>query len=319
MLMVTNPPPPTPPNQPDKQDVGRVIAQGLAAALIATATRQRQPGGGEKDRTFRLWLLGLVPIIFASLRLIIVARGDPETLRSLVQSLNITALVLATVLPLGATVVTWTFLLLLLSAVTRPQLPQNKEGRRVYLVLLVVFAVFVDCFAMTLIYGLINLAIFAAFILLTVSIRWSLTRPPPWPERAQKFARVSAQAWTLVFLLGPLLIWLGAIGMWLPQERLTVGATHIEPVYVLSYDDRWLKYMNGAHQVHIVPTKDVTSRETLGASGSTWRKTPFDLWQAWWTNRHHHEPAPPSSKTPTTSNAPTPTRTPAPPRWRSGP
>ena len=260
-----------------------------------------------------LWVLGLIPIILACLHLMIVARGNAETLRSLVQNLNITALVLATTLPLGSTILTWWFFFSFLVKVGRPK-PLRKPGWVLSITVLAIFVAFVDFFAMPLPYGAINLAIFAMLRVCVIAVAVTPALSRKFADRARKVGTGMARIWALVFLIGPLVIWLGFLGVWLPQKRLTVGATDIEPVYVLSYDDHWMKYMDGAHKVHVVPTKDVTSRDTLDISRSTWRKTPFDLWQEWRTSRSDHQPGAPSAPIPTTPPSPTPTPgTPKPP------
>ena len=46
--------------------------------------------------------LTLLAIGFVALRIVIVSRGDSDTMRALVQNLNVTAIVLAAILPLRA-------------------------------------------------------------------------------------------------------------------------------------------------------------------------------------------------------------------------
>lgn len=86
------------------------FGKGLGLGLGEVATQKTQAGksgsgGSHPERS--IWLWGtLIPVLLAATRLMVVSGGDPETLRSLVQNLNITALVLATVLPLASTVLT---------------------------------------------------------------------------------------------------------------------------------------------------------------------------------------------------------------------
>lgn len=63
--------------------------------------------GGKKKSDWKPppgWIWGLAPILFAAFKVLLVSHGDPEVLRALVQNLNVTALVLATVLPFGAVI-----------------------------------------------------------------------------------------------------------------------------------------------------------------------------------------------------------------------
>ncbi|BCO40577.1 hypothetical protein MINTM001_17160 [Mycobacterium paraintracellulare] len=249
----------------------------------------------------------------------VVSRGDAETLRSLVQNINVTSLVLGTILPLGSTALTWWLLLSLLVKITRPK-PQRKPNWVLSLIMLTVFVVFVDFFAMPLLYGVINLAIFVAFLVcivvlgLLVRVLSRTGAGPAGQPRLQKIMgrtqmanQFLARFWALVLFLGPLLIWLGFMGVWLPQERLKIGPAKVEPAYVISIDDRWTKYMDGAHKVHIVPTKDVIGRETVSKPG-TWRKTLLDLWHEWWDNDNKARPGAPG----TTTAVPTPPASPPP-------
>lgn len=86
----------------------------------ATAEQtQATPKDNEKRRPpsehLVLWLT-LMAISFAALRILIVSRGDSDTLRALVQNLNVTAIVLATILPLVTTVVWLAFVMVLMAA-----------------------------------------------------------------------------------------------------------------------------------------------------------------------------------------------------------
>jgi hypothetical protein len=290
-------PPPTP-GTPAKQDfkaafdnLGQSIKEGLTQW-------QKQKRREQTQSTLRPWLLGLIPVLAACLHLMIVADGDPETLRSLVQNLNVTALLLATALPLGSTAVTWLFLFVLVTTLNKPK-SERPESWQLSLSLVGVFAGFVDYFAMTVYYAAINFAVFALLVLFTFAPTWVSKLPPKAAERIQRILAASAKAWAYAFVLVPLLIWLGFLGVWLPKERITLGAEHIEPAYVLTYDDRWTKYMDGDHRVHIVATDDITGREIAKAPESIWRQTPNDLWRTWRTTTDRERPA-----SPTINNAP---------------
>ncbi|ORJ61798.1 hypothetical protein B5M45_08685 [Mycobacterium simiae] len=148
--------------------------------------------------------------------------------------------------------------------------------------LLLLFVGFIDFFAMPLRYILINLGCFVVLVSCMVGV--VLMRHFSHPA-AEKVNTGMAQAWAVMFVAAPLLFWLSS-GVWLPKERLTVAAKVKEPVYVLSYDERWVKYMDEDRVVHIVRTPEVTSRDAVGASKSVWYQTPSLLWQEW-RSRHH--------------------------------
>lgn len=271
---MVNGPRPQPPTPPDPEAAAKALA--VLGQQVINAFRKRQ-SGKEQDRAVSLWVLGLIPIIFACLHLMIVSRGDAQTLRSLVQNLNVTALVLAIILPLGSTILLWAFLFVFLTTITTTQ-AQRAQGWRTSTVLFVV-AAFVAFFAMPVDYGLVNFVILTMLIAFIVASRWTMKREGRWVAPARKFFKFSAFVWALVFFLGPLLIWLGFLGVWMPQERIATVGEVIEPAYVLAYDDHWMHYMDSAHKVHILPTHDIIRRELLAAPASVWRKTPYALWQ----------------------------------------
>jgi hypothetical protein len=297
--------PPQQPNQPDPQAVGKAIAQVGAHLLDAF---RRRPANGQNN-TVSPWLIGLIPVVFACLHLMIVSRGDAQTLRSLVQNLNVTALVLATVLPLGTTILVWAFLISLGLTMIKPK--GQRKARAQTTILLFTLATFIGFFAMPLLAAVVNLAILATLLSFAAVSRWA-NKKEGW-QPAKKFFAFSAFAWATALILVPLLIWLGFLGVWMPQERITLGATQvIEPAYVLSYDDHWTKYMDGSHKMHIVPTRDITCREVVDAPPtSRWGKTPYALWQGRHASSNSVRPTAPSCVIP--APAPRPgSATPAP-------
>lgn len=320
-----------PPRKPDPEAAAKALIE--LGTLLGNAFKKRQPSKPQKgqDRTLSLWALGLVPVVFACLHIMIVSRGDAQTLRSLVQNLNVTALVLAIVLPLGSTILLWVFLAVL-GATTQTPKDRRKNAWQTTIILGLITA-FVAFFAMPVHYLIVNAVILAIFLLFTLASRWTLTRTGWWVAPARKFFTASAFVWALIFLIGPLMIWLGFLGVWMPQERLSLTTGSLEPVYVLSEDERWTKYMDDDHKVHIVPTRDVKSRQMVASPTSSWRKPPYALWQDWsWEDtapiptapatappRQNSPtapaPAPTSASTPppapTASNSPPPTPAPA--------
>lgn len=321
--MAAMPPPAPPPHHSSREQSERAAA---AIAQFATQVgealkQQREQNSAPQSRTgpnltLVLWMLGVLPIILACLQLMMVARGNMETLRALVQNLNITALVLGTILPLGSTILTWWWFLSFLVKVFRPK-AQRKPNWVLQLLILTVVVAFVDFYAMPLFYGAINLSVFAIFVICMVVVLVTPALARRFADEAEKVSAEKLSAglgrlWAIVFLLGPTLIWLGFLGVWLPQECLTLTTGRIEPAYVLSYDDRWVKYMDGAHVVHIVRAGDVTGRQTLGNTTSTWRKTLYGVVLER-SNRGTVPPPPTPSPTTAVPSSPLPSPTTTPP------
>jgi hypothetical protein len=304
--------PPIPPGQPEQQQPANVQAATALTALAFAAqhlfSRQPQPERQQNQSgAISLWLLGLIPVLLACLHLMIVARGDAETLRSLTQNLNITALVLSTTLPLGTTILTWIYFFTLVIALTKPK-GERLKGLRKSLWFLVVIVV-IDFIAMPANYGAVNLALFSLFAGSAVVSRSVNKRPHDARlSRALKaLSQANARFWATALLLGPLLVWLCFLGVYLPKERLVIGSNHLEPVYILSIDDRWTKYLDSAHKVHIAPTAQVRGRETVGTADSSWRKTPLNLVGNWWA--HPTQPGPNPRRPERQSPLPKPTKT----------
>ncbi|WLP90508.1 hypothetical protein [Gordonia sp. NB41Y] len=280
------------------------IGTGIVAALQAPRKPKRD------NSTMSLWLLGLLPVAMACLHLVIVSRGDAETLRSLTENLNVTALVLATTLPLLSTALTWVFLLILLLFMAPKA--QKRPKTTTLLVWLVIVGV-IDFFAMSLRYMLVNAIIFAVLVMfLVVVVYWATQLKAPWGERIKALAEKAAKALGIAFLVAPLIVWLGFLGVWLPQEHLTVGETQLAPVYLLSSDVRWTKFMDADHKVHLIPTQSITRRQMLGTPQSTWSKTPFALIRGNDAPKPPNPPVPPAVTTTVIQPPPTPAPQPTP-------
>ncbi|OHU23362.1 hypothetical protein BKG77_06740 [Mycobacteroides chelonae] len=317
--------PPQPPSAPDNREQLNRAAENVAHFVdqLAQSLRQRQIQRGDDNRPQRprgnqdrtglsLWLLGLIPLVLVALHLIMVARGNAETLRALVQNLNVTGLVLATILPLGSTVLTWWFFFNLVIKLTRTK-AQRKPKWLLALVIHGVFVGFVDFYAMTLLYGVINLGLFVALLLCMRIVAKTPALLRRFTESTVTLNERLSVIWALVFILGPLLVWLGFLGVWLPQERLTLKTGPVEPAYVLSFDDHWVKYMDGAHETHIAASSEVVNRDTLSHTASNWRKTLYAILQASRSDERVSIPPTPNSPAPISSPTqrpmPSPTHT----------
>jgi hypothetical protein len=237
----------------------RSIGEGLISATGGTKKPGWLPSEG--------WLWGLAPVLFAALRVLVVSRGDAETLRALVQNLNVTALVLATILPFGAAVaVVSAFSLFFAWRPLGAQTP--KGGPFLYLVLLSMTGVLV-LFAMPVWQILVAIAAVAAIVVVLIFGRTITVRAQNSGRngvgKPVMFLVIGA---LLIVPIGPIIYLIGWSGMWLPQERITFSNKDVSPVYILSSDQRWTTYMDGHRKVYLIPTLSITNREALGPSGS---------------------------------------------------
>lgn len=218
---------------------------------------------------FRLTLLA---IGFVALRILIVSRGDSDTLRALVQNLNVTAIVLATILPLVTTAVVLGFVLAILSGFNKMR-SQNGVGSIITsFVFLGPLTATICWFAMPIKYlGIAG--ILSAVLVFVYRGSW----------RSEKFKQMF-QALGALYIIGliiaGLFIVIAQVGVWLPREKLMVGNSKTGAVYILSSDEQWTKYLDGdTHKVRIVETKDVKQRETFTDSDSWKNLTPSQLWE----------------------------------------
>lgn len=222
-----------------------------------------------------LWLT-LVAIGFVAMRILIVSRGDSDTLRALVQNLNVTAIVLATILPLAGTAVWLLYFVAIIGTHNGVNKNKLRTGNGKPLLAAVVVGtglaiptVAITWYAMPTKYILISAAL---TIILIAAIIGTRLRP----------IRLLSQATAITLIIGVplagLYIVITQVGVWLPREQLTVGKEKTGTVYVLSSDQEWTKYLDEqTHKVKIVSTKDVKKRDTI-SEGDTWlNKTPSEI------------------------------------------
>lgn len=235
--------------------------------------------GGKKESGWKPppgWIWGLAPILFAALKVLVVSHGDPETLRALVQNLNVTALVLATVLPFGAVIAALATVTVVMRAKTSGG--QAPSSAPLLTVALLITAIGLTVWAMP----VWQFGAVVGFVAVVVLLYFGLRRIARWAERTRPNGVPGVPvimlvlAMILALLAGPFIYLIGGSGMWLPKERITVSGHAASPVYILSSDERWTSYMDEGRKVHLVPTADITSRDAVGSSGSWLDKSIAD-------------------------------------------
>jgi hypothetical protein len=222
-----------------------------------------KPNGSAEHRN---WLWTLVPIGYVGLRILIVSRGNSDTLRALVENLNVPAIFLATILPFVSVGFVLLFAFFVAAAaeqwMQREQLVRQGKPKLGWLntllqgvVLVLPFAAVLAWYAMPIKY-VITAGVMIALLFVAFVVSW----------RTGNFTRafsMLSSLYILILIVASFVILLSQVGVWLPRERLTINGSSTGVVYVLSSDDQWTKYLDDDHQVHIVSTKDVTHREPV--------------------------------------------------------
>jgi hypothetical protein len=223
--------------------------------------------GASFARDHLLWVLGLIPLVFAGLRVIVASGGNAETLKSLVQDLDVTALALATLLPFFSTVLLWCFFI----AMGIDSERTKKKSKTVWLffgsiVLIVVWV------TMPLSYLLANMAaLFGLFVIATAAeAEFAKSR---WPIVRKLLVGFGAIVVPIVIISAPFVL----AGVWLPREQITITGQSDVLGYVLSSDMRWTKYMDENDKIHIVASSAVVQRESADDTRAWYHQTLSDL------------------------------------------
>lgn len=210
-------------------------------------------------------LSGLIPVGLAALKVIVVSGGDPQTLRALMQDLDVLALVLATFLPIGSTMFVWGyafwawagFKLLGYPFKERPTPDQQSHMSRVVVVFPIVCVVVF--WAMPVAFLIANAVI--VLILVGIGLLHRIRR-----DAGPSAVLLVVSGFTFVGLVAAVIIYPLISGMWLPEERITVRGYAPDTGYVLFSDVRWTRYMDEDRRIVIVPSPSVLTRTTVESS-----------------------------------------------------
>ncbi|MBV0917077.1 hypothetical protein [Mycobacteroides chelonae] len=217
------------------------------------------------------WFFVSLPFLFACVRLVIAAGGDPETLKALVLSLDVKALVLGTLLPFGSTILLWIYVLLIASSVNGRVKNGKKVGPAVASAVL-----FAPLMVVTLMYGmpvrylLINASIILIFIIASVG-----------SHLKNRFFKFISQALGIVWIVGTaiaLVYIFFALGMWLPKERIVTDEAVIPIGYILSSGEVWTTYLDDNHVVRVIETSNIKSRALVDSKARWYQKSLAECW-----------------------------------------
>ncbi|BBY75738.1 hypothetical protein MPRF_26370 [Mycolicibacterium parafortuitum] len=225
------------------------------------------------------WLLGLVPASLVALQILIAAKGDPNTLRSLVQNLNITAIFLATVLPFALVVLAFLCLSVALTELSscrrmRANDPMNPALANALTRL-------GGAIALGLLVTALSVATMPSILFVTTLVICTTWLGLYMGGDSKHRFTTLFQAIVPVYLFAVMaagVVFVLTSGMWLPREELTFGRAQTGAVYVLSSDSEWTKYLDEAtNSVEIVVTKYVTKREIMPDDDNWTNQTVAEL------------------------------------------
>ncbi|MBB5163691.1 hypothetical protein [Mycobacterium sp. AZCC_0083] len=241
-----------------------------------------QPGGAERIRVDQAVVLTvIIPVIYAALRLMVFARGDANRLRALVSNLDIKAVILGTVLPLGATFLWWAFFFAVLNAIMKAKAAKSadepvktekrEDAKRSQSTALAIFLIgFVAVWwAMPMRHMVINLFILAGLLLAALGRKRKT-------GLISLLSTLTAAVMLFAFIIVPLVVVFSG-DAWLPRERLRLADGSTPEVYMLSSDPDWTKYLDMDRNPHIIASSNVIDRQADVTPNSRWNRTLADI------------------------------------------
>jgi len=204
-------------------------------------------------------LLGVLPLLLAALRVLLWARGDQALLTTLVQTLNVQAVLLGSLAPVVALGIASAAFALIADPATWGPL-KRWAVRLDSWVVIVAIPLILAMLAITKTSVLVGVALLlgAGLTARAVGRRWGRTRgkaPGKWTENGWALA--------VLYLLG----WLATAPMWLPAEVVTLRDDTSTTAYVLSNGDGWATLLTSDRSVLRIPSDQVASRVVCNEDG----------------------------------------------------
>ena len=215
------------------------------------------PTPSEFIRRDLTWTLGLLPFVIAGLRVMVMSDGDGEVLDALLHNLNVTGLVLSTVLPCITMLSVW--YLAGWFQFLRPKDMKSAQWTISQGLWLMVAAV---AFIVAQENSLSTLLISGVFIAFQVILH----------RRASGRSVLAALPFFVASLLMVAMI---HQSWWLPAEIIHVKGRDAEVGYVLATDPQWTTYLIGVNKVlRIDRTNLIESREPC-TTVTSWFERPI--------------------------------------------
>lgn len=204
-----------------------------------------------------VWLLGLVPVFLAGLRIWTVSQGDSEVFLFLLKNLNAVQLLLATIIPLTPVIVFWAWVAWVDWQRRTPREQQVQEIPD-WVDIPIFIAMSSVMMYMPLYLLLTNIAILAFFAFMRR--RWrkkaeskdspyhglSMT-PIIWDARGIGLSLVATSI-------------LSSYVVWLPPEIIKTTKWQAETGSVISEDDRWTTILTRDRKIELIRTSNIVAR-----------------------------------------------------------
>ncbi|WP_127793758.1 hypothetical protein [Agromyces sp. LHK192] len=227
-------------------------------------TEETSPAPEGEKRTFRgfAWthaaaIIAALPFVIAGVRVLLYSGGDPVVLKTLIETLNITTLLLGTLLPILPAFVLFFLQALAFGGGLFSRLLASRSGR-IALLAVFVFWMLIGPLPTTLWVagGLVVGGIVRAILLRYVPRFHAGLAEWLSPPAGSKFVSpwLIGIAVTIVFVLAV------PQGMWVPLERVSRDGQGDEIVYVLDDAEGWMTTSQQDRSIMLLRSEDVTDR-----------------------------------------------------------
>lgn len=204
-------------------------------------------------------LIGVLPLLLAALRVLLWARGDQAVLATLVQTLNVQAIILGSLAPVVALGTAFAAFALMADPATWN--PIRRWVKRLdSWVPIVAIPLSLAILVITKIAVLVSIA-----TLLGIAVAARAIDRRRGRRRGRAPAKWTENGWALA--VGYVLWWLATAPMWLPAEVVTLSSGTSTTAYVLSSGEGWTTLLTDDRSVLRVRSDQVTGRAVCNESG----------------------------------------------------
>ena len=202
-------------------------------------------------------LIAALPFVMAGVRVLFYSGGDPVVLKALVETVNITTLLLGTFLPLLPLLALFFFQTMAFNGVAFSRIWRTRWGRGALLLVYVVWMLIGQLpttlwVTVGLIAGLVSRVLLRR--LAPKFLDTATAYLGPTKSRSVDSTSVIATAGVLIFVLAV------PQGMWVPLERLSLDGEGDKIAYVLEDSEGWTTTIAQNRSIDVFKSAEVTGR-----------------------------------------------------------